>query len=56
MRKEKPKLVIGVSTRALFDLSVENEMYETKGVEAYCRYQAEHEKDILKPGSWLSPD
>lgn len=51
MRKEKPKLVIGVSTRALFDLSVENEIYETKGVEAYCRYQAEHEKDILKPGS-----
>ncbi len=44
------KMVIGVSSRALFDLSVENEIFETQGVEAYCRYQVEHERDILKPG------
>lgn len=44
------KMVIGVSSRALFDLTVENEIYEREGVEAYCRYQIEHEKDILKPG------
>ena len=44
------KMVIGVSTRALFDMTVENEIFETKGVEAYCRYQTEHEKEILKPG------
>lgn len=44
------KMVIGVSSRALFDLSVENEIFETQGLEAYCKYQVEHEKDILKPG------
>lgn len=44
------KMVIGVSTRALFDMTVENEIFETRGVEAYCRYQVEHEKDLLKPG------
>ena len=45
------RLVIGVSSRALFDLSVENELFETQGVEAYCRYQVEHEKDYLMPGN-----
>uniref|UniRef100_UPI00405606A1 5'-nucleotidase n=1 Tax=Acetatifactor sp. TaxID=1872090 RepID=UPI00405606A1 len=44
------KMVIGVSSRALFDLTVENEIFEREGVEAYCKYQIEHEKDILKPG------
>ena len=49
------KMVIGVSSRALFDLTVENEIFETQGVEAYCRYQVEHEEEILKPGPgfWL---
>lgn len=44
------KLVVGVSSRALFDLRVENEIFEKQGVEAYCHYQIEHENDILKPG------
>ncbi len=44
------KMVIGVSSRALFDLSLENEIFEKQGLEAYCRYQVEHEQDILKPG------
>lgn len=44
-------LVIGVSSRALFDLSYENEIYEQEGLEAYCQYQLEHENDILKPGT-----
>lgn len=49
------KLVIGVSSRALFDLRIENEIFEQKGVEAYCRYQIEHENEILNPGPgfWL---
>ena len=45
------RLVIGVSSRALFDLSVENSIFEKEGVEAYCRYQLEHEKDFLEPGN-----
>lgn len=44
------KMVIGVSSRALFDLTVENEIFERQGVEAYCKYQTEHEKEVLKPG------
>lgn len=44
------KMVIGVSSRALFDLTIENEIFERQGVEAYCKYQVDHEKDILKPG------
>ena len=44
-------LVIGVSSRALFDLSLENEIYENEGLEAYCSYQLEHENDVLKPGT-----
>ena len=44
------KMVIGVSSRALFDLTIENEIFEKEGLEAYCSYQVEHEQDILKPG------
>lgn len=44
------KMVIGVSSRALFDLTVENEIFEKQGLEAYCSYQIEHEQEILKPG------
>ena len=44
-------LIIGVSSRALFDLSMENEIYESHGLEAYCQYQLDHENDILAPGT-----
>lgn len=44
------RLVVGVSSRALFDLTVENNIFETQGVNAYCDYQREHENDVLKPG------
>lgn len=44
-------LVIGISSRALFDLHKENELFETEGLSAYSRYQLEHENEILAPGS-----
>lgn len=44
------KIVVGVSSRALFDLDAENEIFEKEGVEAYCRYQIEHENEVLKKG------
>ena len=47
----KDKLVIGVSSRALFDLETENKIFDEQGLEAYSKYQVEHEKDILKPGT-----
>jgi len=43
-------MVIGVSSRALFDLTRENGIFEREGLEAYCRYQVEHEQEILPPG------
>ena len=45
------KLVIGVSSRALFDLEEENKIFTDNGLEAYSQYQIEHEDDILKPGT-----
>ncbi len=45
------KLVIGVSSRALFDLEAENEIFEKGGLEEYSAYQIAHEKDILSPGT-----
>lgn len=44
-------LVIGISSRALFDLERENEIYEQEGLEAYIRYQLEHENEVLDPGT-----
>lgn len=46
----KNRLVVGVSSRALFDLTKENELFEREGVEAYCSYQVKHEHELLKPG------
>jgi len=43
-------LVIGISSRALFDLSKENEIFEKDGLEAYSRYQLENENEMLSPG------
>lgn len=45
------KLVVGISSRALFDLEEENKIFEEQGLEAYSKYQLEHENDILKPGT-----
>lgn len=45
------KLVVGISSRALFDLEEENEIYEKDGLKAYLKYQIEHEDEILKPGA-----
>ena len=45
------KLVVGISSRALFDLEAENKIFEEQGLDAYCKYQIEHENDILKPGA-----
>ncbi|MCI5594861.1 MAG: 5'-nucleotidase, partial [Clostridiales bacterium] len=45
------RLVIGISSRALFDLEEENRVFEEEGLEAYSIYQREHENDILKPGT-----
>lgn len=43
-------LVIGISSRALFDLEDANRIFENEGLDAYIAYQREHENDMLKPG------
>ena len=43
-------LVIGISSRALFDLETEEEIFRTDGLDAYRRHQLENENEILKPG------
>lgn len=44
-------LVIGVSTRALFDLETENEVFNNEGIEAFRKYQLEREDEVLMPGT-----
>lgn len=44
------KLIVAISSRALFDLDQSNEVYEKDGVKTYAKYQREHENDILEPG------
>ena len=46
----KGKLVVAVSSRALFNLDESHQIFETEGKEAYCAYQIKHEEDILEPG------
>lgn len=45
------KLVVGISSRALFDLEKENKIFEEDGLKAYSEYQIEHENDPLLPGT-----
>ena len=47
-------LVIGISSRALFDLEAENRIFETEGLAAYEEYQVRHERDILPKGPAFS--
>jgi 5'-nucleotidase len=44
------KLVLAISSRALFDLRESHAVYETEGVGAYRQYQIEHEDEILEQG------
>lgn len=44
-------LVIGVSSRALFDLAKEDQIFLNEGLQAYSKYQTDHENDVLPPGA-----
>jgi len=47
----KQKMVVAISSRALFDLHESHRVFEEQGVDAYCDYQIEHENQPLKPGT-----
>ncbi len=51
---ETTKLVIAISSRALFDLDKSHQIYQKNGVEAYAKYQEENEEVILQPGVGFS--
>ena len=45
------KLVVGITSTALFDFAREHEIYLTEGLEAFRTYQVEHRKDVPPPGA-----
>ncbi len=52
MATDKPKaqLVVAISSRTLFDLDAAHMVFEQQGIEAYYRYQIEHEDAVIEPG------
>lgn len=48
--KTPEKLVVSISSRALFDLTESHDVYEKKGIDAYAKYQIARENQPLKPG------
>ncbi len=47
---DNKKLVVAISSRALFDLDESHRIYEEEGTQAYCDYQIENEDVPLAPG------
>ncbi len=50
MSADRVRLIVAISSRALFDLSESHRIFETQGVDAYRAYQVAHEGDLLAPG------
>ncbi|HSX58605.1 MAG TPA: 5'-nucleotidase, partial [Tahibacter sp.] len=44
------RLVVAISSRALFDLSESHALFERDGLDAYRAYQMQREDDLLAPG------
>ncbi|MBN2689084.1 MAG: 5'-nucleotidase [Gammaproteobacteria bacterium] len=44
------KLIVAVSSRALFDLTESNRVYEEQGIKSYSKHQIAHEDEPLQPG------
>ncbi len=44
-------LVIGISSRALFDLEDENDIFNKRGIDVYRQHQLDNETKILKQGT-----
>lgn len=45
------KLVVGITSSALFDFTVEHEIYETEGVEAFQKFQKDNRNKLPAPGA-----
>ena len=54
MSSRESKLIIGISSRALFDLDESHKIYEKEGLKSYQDYQIENEDNTLNPGEAFS--
>lgn len=50
MKHLTEKLIVAISSRALFNLDESHNIYQTEGVDAYAKYQIDNENVILNPG------
>lgn len=50
MSQDNGKLIVAISSRALFNLDESHKVYEEQGIEAYRQYQIEREDEPLAPG------
>ncbi|CDQ83987.1 unnamed protein product [Oncorhynchus mykiss] len=48
--KPQNAITIAVSSRVLFNMDKEQQIYEQKGMEDYLKYQIEHEMEPFAPG------
>lgn len=53
-QRSTDKLIIAISSRALFDLNEGHRVYENEGIQAYADHQIANENVILKPGGAFS--
>ena len=44
------RLIVAISSRALFDLAESHALFEREGLDAYREFQMAHENDLLAPG------
>jgi len=49
-QQQDDKLVIAISSRALFNLDESHQVYEQQGLQAYSEYQVAREEEPLQPG------
>lgn len=45
------KLVVGITSSALFDFTLEHQIFETEGLDAFKKYQADNRKKAPSPGA-----
>lgn len=50
MREVAGPLMVGISSRALFDLDASHQVFEAGGLEEYMDYQRDREDEIIQPG------
>lgn len=48
--KPENAITIAVSSRVLFTMDLEQQIFEQKGMEEYLKYQIEHEMEPFAPG------